>query len=61
MKHPKYLTIEEAAQELGCHKNTVRNSIDRGELPGTIRKGRNVLIPASDIENLKQKPTRRAV
>ncbi|MCS7080471.1 MAG: helix-turn-helix domain-containing protein [Meiothermus sp.] len=54
-------SVEEAAQLLGLHPNTVRNLIARGELKAT-RVGRRILIPRIALERLlegKDNPTER--
>ncbi len=43
--------IVEAAQSLGCHADTLRRKANAGELK-TIRVGRRVLIPASELQRI---------
>lgn len=35
-----YITMQEAADLLGVHKNTIKNSVRRGDLPQPLRIGR---------------------
>lgn len=44
-----FVTVEQAATQLDCHPNTIRNMEHRGELPNTYRNGRVVLIAKQDI------------
>ena len=45
------LTIGEAAQLLGVHRETLRAAIDRGEVPAA-RLGRRWLIPIAALDDL---------
>ncbi len=45
----EYLTVAEVAANLKLNQQTVRNWIDRGELPA-LRAGRRVRIKRSDYE-----------
>jgi putative molybdopterin biosynthesis protein len=45
----EYLTVAEVARNLKLNQQTVRNWIDRGELPA-LRVGRRVRIKRSDYE-----------
>ena len=47
----EYLTVAEVAANLKLNQQTVRNWIDRGELPA-LRVGRRVRIKRSDYERL---------
>lgn len=49
----KPLSITDAAAELGVHKQTLKNEIDRGALK-CRRLGRRILIPRTEINRLKQ-------
>lgn len=55
-----YLSVEEAAQALGCHPNTIRNYIKAGQMPGTFKKGHIVLIHPSDIQAVRDKTSKEA-
>lgn len=46
-----FLTIDEAARRLNRHRRSVANYLDKGLLKKIVR-GRNVLIPAEDVEQL---------
>jgi len=45
------LTIIEAARRLGVHRETVRRSIERREVPA-VRLGRRWLVPVQAVEDL---------
>lgn len=47
----KFLTIEEAAEHLRCHTDTVRRMVRRGELRAyrLKGKGRRLLFKQSDV------------
>jgi excisionase family DNA binding protein len=47
----EFLTVAEVAKILKLNQQTVRNWIDRGELPA-VHVGRRVRIRASDFERL---------
>ena len=49
----EYLTVAEVAGNLKLNQQTVRNWIDRGELPA-LRVGRRVRIKRSDYERYLQ-------
>ena len=49
----EYLTVAEVAANLKLNQQTVRNWIDRGELPA-LRVGRRVRIKRSDYERYLQ-------
>lgn len=46
--------VADAAQSLGLHPDTLRRKANAGELK-TIRVGRRVLIPASEIQRILAK------
>jgi excisionase family DNA binding protein len=47
---PVFLTLDQAAALLQCHKNTIRNQIDAGRLPAKrLRGGRSVLVDRRDV------------
>lgn len=49
------LSVEAAARYLGVHRNTVLNYRTRGLLPNSYAvSARKILIPLSDLENIKQ-------
>jgi excisionase family DNA binding protein len=45
------LTIGEAAQRLGVHRETLRGAIERGEIPAA-RLGRRWLVPVAALNSL---------
>jgi excisionase family DNA binding protein len=49
---PCRLTINQAATEAGCHPNTIRNLIKRGELPAYRIGERIVRVNKSDLDAL---------
>ncbi|WP_082573966.1 MULTISPECIES: helix-turn-helix domain-containing protein [unclassified Nocardioides] len=53
----EYLTVQEAADLLRCHRATVRRQIDAGQLPA-IRLGRCFRIRRSDVDALRQIPNK---
>jgi excisionase family DNA binding protein len=55
---PQALTIGEAAQRLGVHRETLRAAIARGEVPAA-RLGRRWLVPVTG--SIGEQPTRPAV
>src|SRR5436305_10767769 len=50
----EFLTVGDVAETLKLNQQTVRNWIDRGELPA-IRVGRRVRIRRSDFERLVER------
>lgn len=50
------LTIGEAAQRLGVHRETLRAAIERGEVPAA-RLGRRWLVPVAALDELLSSPT----
>lgn len=51
----KYLSINDAAEELGVTERTIRNYIARGSLPASrIRGSRIVRIDRADLDSLLQ-------
>ena len=51
MPEETYLTVAEVAEILKLNQQTVRNWIERGELPA-VRLGRRVRIKRSDFDQL---------
>lgn len=49
-----FLTVGEAARELGVSRVTVRNLIASGQLPGSKRIGRWWRIPREAVEMVKE-------
>jgi excisionase family DNA binding protein len=47
-----WLTITQAAEEFGIHKNTIRNLIRRGELPASRIGERIIRIQRADLQAL---------
>jgi excisionase family DNA binding protein len=47
----EYLTVQEVADHLKLNQQTLRNWIDRGELPA-VRVGRRVRIRRTDLERI---------
>ena len=45
----RVFTVDEVAEQLGCHALTVRRAIARGEMPA-VRVGRKVVIPAKALD-----------
>ncbi len=54
MSDKPFLTVEEAAQVLTLHPETVRRMIRRGEL-GAVKVARRLRVPQSALEALKVK------
>lgn len=50
-REDSFLTVAEVAETLKLNQQTVRNWIDRGELPA-VRVGRRVRIKRSDFDRL---------
>lgn len=50
------MTVPEAAEALGVHRDTVYDAVRRGELPA-IRLGRTVRIPTARIARMLDLPT----
>ena len=48
---PQALSTAQVAQILGCHENTVRRRVRDGTLR-SVRFGRLVLIPRSEVDRL---------
>ena len=55
----EYLTVADVAGSLKLNPQTVRDRIDRGELPA-LRVGRRVGILRSDFDALLENPRRRS-
>jgi excisionase family DNA binding protein len=49
------LTIREAAEAVGVHRNTIRNWIDSGKLQAIRYTPRTIRIPAENLDNMKGK------
>jgi excisionase family DNA binding protein len=49
----EYLTVSQAAGELGLTARAVRNRIERGELAAVRMSARLLLIPAAEVERQK--------
>lgn len=49
---PIWLSISQAADKFGVHKNTIRNLIRRGELPASRIGERIIRISESDLQAL---------
>jgi len=45
------LSVQEAAQALGIHKNTLQKLINQGSIR-VVRLGRRVLIPTAELRRL---------
>lgn len=54
MKERPVLSVDEASSLLGLNRNTVYESVKRGELP-TIRLGRRILISRAGLQRLIDK------
>lgn len=50
----QFLKIEEVADRLHVHANTVRSWLKNGRFPNSIKIDTVIRIPVSDIEALKQ-------
>lgn len=48
----RMLTVADTATQLGVHENTVLRMIDRAELVGAVRVGRQWRIPAAALRGL---------
>ena len=46
---PNWLSISQAAEQFGVHKNTIRNLIGRGELPASRIGERIIRISEADL------------
>ena len=52
MRDPKYLNIEELAEQLCINVQTVRNRLSRGNpMPPSIKVGRRLLFPIQEFES----------
>jgi excisionase family DNA binding protein len=56
MRMDDFLTVNEEAATLKLNPQTVRNWIDRGELPAVRVGARRVRIKREDFERLVQRP-----
>lgn len=55
---PRFLSVEEAALQLGCHTETIRRAIRRKELlahKDPVSKGPRYLIAATDLSAFLEK------
>jgi len=50
--NPERFTIKQAAENVGCHPNTIRNLIARGKLPASRIGLRIIRISATDLAEL---------
>lgn len=53
----KLLSIKEAAEALGVHRNTIRNWISSGRLTPIRFSSRTIRIPADNLNNMKEMET----
>jgi|AntAceMinimDraft_6_1070360.scaffolds.fasta_scaffold340200_1 excisionase family DNA binding protein len=49
-QEPKWLSIQECANHLGVHKNTIRNLLLSGKLPATRYSSRVIRVALTDLE-----------
>jgi excisionase family DNA binding protein len=51
-KNPERFTIKQAAENVGCHQNTIRNLIASGQLPASRIGLRIIRIDKNDLDAL---------
>ena len=49
-EEPKWLSIQECANRLGVHKNTIRGLLLSGKLPATRFSSRVIRVALTDLE-----------
>src|SRR5262245_15250696 len=54
-----YLTTQEAAEYLGTTANAIRKRIDRGEIEGVVKAGRDWFIPLEAAEAIRKREQAR--
>jgi len=59
-EQPQYYTVEEAAEILRAHPETIRRMARKGEIPGVVQLGNTWRIPRSFVYPPKDKPDKES-